>query len=109
SLSPEKGARKKRKRVGRGPSAGHGKTSCRGHKGYGARSGSKKRASFEGGQTPLARRLPKVGFNHQKRHPFATVNLDMLEKNFDANAEVNLASVTEAGLTQPERGGLKVL
>ncbi|GMW01597.1 MAG: 50S ribosomal protein L15 [Candidatus Hydrogenedentota bacterium] len=109
SLTSTTGARKKRKRVGRGPSSGHGKTSCRGHKGFKARSGSKRRPSFEGGQTPLARRLPKVGFNHSKRHPFAAVNVDLLENNFDSGAEVTLASVVEAGLAEVAPGGLKVL
>ena len=61
-LKPPKGAVTKRKRVGRGPGSGHGKTSCRGHKGANARSGGGVRAGFEGGQMPLQRRLPKWGF-----------------------------------------------
>lgn len=79
SLKPAEGATKKRKRVGRGPGSGHGKTSCRGHKGQKARSGAKHRAWFEGGQMPLQRRLPKRGFTNIFKKEFAVVNLGDLE------------------------------
>ncbi len=79
-LKYAEGSKKKSKRVGRGPGSGHGKTSCRGHKGQGSRSGSKKRAWFEGGQMPLQRRVPKRGFTNIFRKDFQVVNLDILEK-----------------------------
>ncbi|OVE79002.1 50S ribosomal protein L15 [bacterium I07] len=69
------GSKKKRKRIGRGPGSGHGKTSCRGHKGQGSRSGSKSRAWFEGGQMPLQRRIPKRGFTNIFKRNFDIVNL----------------------------------
>lgn len=80
NLAPAPGARKKRKRIGRGQGSGHGGTSTRGHKGAGARSGSGFRAWFEGGQMPLARRIPKRGFHSPFRKTFQLVNLGTLEK-----------------------------
>jgi large subunit ribosomal protein L15 len=74
-LKPPKGAIKKRKRVGRGPGSGHGKTSCRGHKGANSRSGGGVLPGFEGGQMPLKRRLPKRGFHNIFKKRFATVNI----------------------------------
>lgn len=74
------GAVKGRKRVGRGPGSGHGKTSCRGHKGQKARSGGKIRPGFEGGQMPLYRRLPKRGFNNKFRKIYSIINLDTLNR-----------------------------
>ena len=103
------GARKNRKRVGRGPGSGTGKTSGRGHKGAQSRSGYKRRIGFEGGQMPLHRRLPKRGFNHETRWPMAIVNLDMLDKAFDDGAEVTSETILKAGLTRAESGGVKVL
>ena len=79
-LRPAQGATKKRKRIGRGPGSGHGKTSCRGHKGQKARSGSSTRRGFEGGQMPLHRRLPKRGFTNIFRKEYALVKLYQLEK-----------------------------
>jgi large subunit ribosomal protein L15 len=73
-------SKKKRKRVGRGPGSGHGKTSTRGHKGQKARAGAKKRAWFEGGQMPLQRRVPKRGFTNIFRGEYQIVNLKSLEK-----------------------------
>lgn len=73
------GSTKKRKRVGRGPGSGHGKTSTRGHKGQKSRSGYKSKAYFEGGQMPLSRRLPKRGFRSPFKREFVIVNLDRLE------------------------------
>ena len=73
------GSTEKRKRVGRGPGSGHGKTSTRGHKGQKSRSGYKSKAYFEGGQMPLSRRLPKRGFRSPFKREFVIVNLDQLE------------------------------
>jgi len=73
------GSTRKRKRVGRGPGSGHGKTSTRGHKGQKSRSGYKSKAYFEGGQMPLSRRLPKRGFRSPFKREFVIVNLDKLE------------------------------
>jgi large subunit ribosomal protein L15 len=80
NLHPAPGSRKKRKRIGRGQGSGHGGTSTRGHKGAGARSGSGYRAWFEGGQMPLARRVPKRGFHSPFKVVFQTVNVLTLEK-----------------------------
>ena len=74
------GSKKKRKRLGRGPGSGLGKTSGRGHKGAKSRSGFKNKRGFEGGQTPLKRRLPKFGFTNPNRQTFQLINLDRLEK-----------------------------
>lgn len=103
------GLRKKRKRVGRGPGSGHGKTSCRGHKGQRARSGSTIRENFEGGQTPLARRLPKVGFNHTGRFPYAIVNLSRLVEAFEEGAVVTPEDIVAKGLAREAKCGVKVL
>ncbi|MCF6284296.1 MAG: 50S ribosomal protein L15 [Candidatus Hydrogenedentes bacterium] len=109
NLRNNAGAKKKRKRVGRGPGSGHGKTSCRGQKGQKSRAGYSRRLSFEGGQMPLHRRLPKRGFNHADRWPMAVVNIDSLEKAFEAGAEVTSAAIVAAGLARATRGGIKVL
>lgn len=79
NLAPQEGSTKQRKRVGRGPGSGHGKTAGRGHKGFKARSGSGIKPGFEGGQMPLQRRLPKRGFNNPTRKEVAIVSLDQLE------------------------------
>jgi large subunit ribosomal protein L15 len=80
NLKHAKGARKNRKRVGRGEGSGLGVTAGRGNKGYGSRSGSKKRSWFEGGQMPLQRRLPKFGFTNIHRKEYQVVNVEDLEK-----------------------------
>ena len=103
------GARKPRKRVGRGPGSGTGKTAGRGHKGQKARSGYSRRRGFEGGQMPLVRRIPKRGFHHRKRYPMAVVNLDVLERTFEANAVVTPESLLSARLVELAKGGVKVL
>jgi len=109
-LRPAKGARKKRKRIGRGPGSGHGKTSTRGHKGHKARSGGGKGPGFEGGQMPLYRRIPKRGFKNPFRREFAVVNLDDLARCFPRGGEVTPATLVEAGLLGSARRGLvKVL
>jgi large subunit ribosomal protein L15 len=103
------GARKARKRKGRGPGSGNGKTAGRGHKGARARSGYTQKAGHEGGQTPLARRLPKVGFHHESRFPVAIVNLDDIEKAFKAGDAVTPESLVKAKLVDPRKGGVKIL
>src|SRR5690554_6987113 len=80
-LKPPKGANKKRKRVGRGPGSGWGKTSGKGHKGQNARSGGRVNPRFEGGQTPLARRLPKFGFTNIHAKSVVSVNVRDLERD----------------------------
>jgi large subunit ribosomal protein L15 len=80
NLKPSSGSVKKRKRIGRGPGSGHGKTSTRGHKGQKARSGAKRRAWFEGGQMPLQRRIPKRGFTNIFKREYQIVNLASLSK-----------------------------
>lgn len=102
------GARKERKRVGRGTSSGHGKTSTRGQKGQGARSGGGKKPGFEGGQTPLFMRLPKRGFTNVNRKEFAIVNVEDLNK-FEANTVVDFEALKAAGLVKKELDGLKIL
>ena len=107
-LTYTEGARKKRKRVGRGTSSGSGKTSGRGQKGQGARSGGGKKPGFEGGQTPLFRRLPKRGFTNRNRKEYAIVNVEALN-NFEANSVVDTESLINAGLVKKELDGVKIL
>jgi large subunit ribosomal protein L15 len=107
-LRPAPGASKKRKRVGRGDGSGHGKTSCRGHKGQGARAGGGTRPGFEGGQMPLQRRLPKRGFHNPFRTQMAVVNLAQLEV-FPQGSEVTPESLAERGLISGKRPRFKIL
>lgn len=107
-LQYTEGARKARKRVGRGTSSGTGKTSSRGQKGQNARSGGGKKPGFEGGQTPLFMRLPKRGFTNFNRVEYAIVNVEQLNM-FDADATVTPASLKEAGLIKKELDGIKIL
>ncbi|RMG01152.1 MAG: 50S ribosomal protein L15 [Nitrospirae bacterium] len=108
-LKPAPGSRKRNKRVGRGPGSGHGKTSCKGHKGQKSRSGGTKGPGFEGGQMPLQRRLPKRGFSNQPfKKEYAIVNIDRL------NALEGVESITpevliERGVISRLKDGLKVL
>lgn len=108
-LRPGEGARKNRKRVGRGHGSGKGKTSGKGHKGQKARSGYSRRHGFEGGQMPLHRRLPKRGFRHQKRFDHSVVNLDLINDRFNDGDDVTSAALIEAGLADETGGGVKVL
>ena len=101
--------RKKRKRVGRGPGSGKGKTCGRGHKGQKSRSGYSRFRGFEGGQMPLHRRLPKRGFRHGDRFPCAIVNVDALNRVFEDGAEVTSEAIIEAGLAKALKGGVKIL
>jgi large subunit ribosomal protein L15 len=107
-LRPAPGSNKKRKRVGRGDGSGHGKTSCRGHKGQGARSGAGTRPGFEGGQMPLQRRLPKRGFHNPFRIEMAVVNLGQLE-DFPADSEVTPETLAQRGLVSGKQTRLKIL
>jgi large subunit ribosomal protein L15 len=97
NLSPAKGARKQRKRLGRGPGSGHGKTAGRGHKGFKARSGSGIKPGFEGGQMPLQRRVPKRGFVNINKIKFSIVSLEQLNK-LDNVSNVTTAFLIESGM-----------
>ncbi len=100
-LAPNEGATKKRKRVGRGIGSGHGKTCGRGHKGQKSRSGDRKMPSwFEGGQTPLHKRIPKRGFRSPNRVEYTVVNVKLLEKYFEAGEEVTPEKLLEKGLVK---------
>ena len=106
-LSPKQGSNKKKKRVGRGIGSGHGKTSCRGHKGQKARTGGGTRVGFEGGQMPLYRRLPKRGFTNIFRKDYAVVNLKDLDKL--SESVVTPEVILEKGLIKDTKGGIKIL
>lgn len=108
NLSPQKGATKQKKRLGRGPGSGHGKTAGRGHKGYKSRSGSGIKPGFEGGQMPLQRRLPKRGFVSLNRKEYVLVNLRDLDA-FEAGSVVDLEALGKAGLFTKIKDGVKVL
>jgi large subunit ribosomal protein L15 len=109
NLRPPKGAKHAKKRVGRGPGSGHGKTSSRGHKGAQSRSGSRNRRGFEGGQMPLHRRVPKRGFHNPFRIEYAVVNLDTLAEVFEAGSSVTPELLRERGLVRQSRVRIKVL
>ena len=117
TLKPAEGSRKPRKRVGRGEGSNGGKTAGRGHKGAGARSGSKRRVNFEGGQMPIHMRMRKLRGPTKKMsmpfEPFRThtqpVNLQDLEDRFDAGAEITEASLREKGLAKRKGVAVKVL
>ena len=102
-LTPAPGSTKNRKRVGRGNSSGHGTTSGRGQKGQGSRSGGTKGAGFEGGQTPLAMRLPKLpGFRNPRRIEYTAVNVERLERKFEDGAVIDRAALKAARITKSE-------
>ena len=108
TLKPALGSTKKRKRIGRGPGSGHGKTSTKGHKGQKARSGGSIKAGFEGGQMPLQRRLPKRGFTPLTRIEYSIVNLDQLE-TFESGVIVDSASLVSKGLIKSSCVAVKIL
>jgi large subunit ribosomal protein L15 len=109
NLKPAKGATSARKRVGRGPGSGLGKTSGRGEKGQKSRSGFKRKLGFEGGQMPLHRRVPKRGFTNARfRKEFAVVNLERLEI-FDAGSIITPDVLLKRGIIKKLKDGLKVL
>ena len=107
-MKPAEGARKQRKRVGRGTGSGHGKTSGRGHDGQNARSGGGVRLGFEGGQIPLFQRLPKRGFTNINRKEYAIVNLDTLNR-FEDGTEVTPELLIESGIVSNAKSGIKIL
>src|SRR6187455_3214960 len=108
-IRPPKGAKHAKKRVGRGPGSGHGKTSSRGHKGAQSRSGFSFKRGFEGGQMPLHRRVPKRGFHNPFRVEYAVVNLDTLAEVFDAGSEVTPDLLRDRGLVRKANVPVKVL
>jgi large subunit ribosomal protein L15 len=107
-LSPAEGARKKRKRVGRGPGSGHGKTSCRGHKGQKSRSGGGVSRGFEGGQMPLQRRLPKRGFTNIFKKDYSVINIRDLQR-FSPNSTLDRDAFIQAGLIKKNKNRIKIL
>ena len=109
NLHPPEGARRKRKRVGRGDGSGTGVTAGRGHKGAKSRSGYKRKRGFEGGQMPLHRRVPKRGFHNPFRVEYAIVNLDTLSERFDEGTEVTPELLRERRIVRESRAPIKVL
>jgi large subunit ribosomal protein L15 len=114
NISPSKGSNKAPKRIGRGAGSGHGGTSTRGHKGHSSRSGFKQKASFEGGQMPLSRRLPKYGFTNPFRIEYQEVNVARLQEMVDTNLiqngdSVNLEVLRKFGVIKSSRIPVKVL
>lgn len=107
-LKPAEGSRKERKRLGRGIGSGQGKTAGKGHKGQNARSGGGVRLGFEGGQTPLFRRLPKRGFTNIHRVEYAEVNLETLNR-FDEGIEITPELLIEARIVKNAKAGIKIL
>jgi large subunit ribosomal protein L15 len=108
TLKPALGSTKNRKRIGRGPGSGHGKTSTKGHKGQKARSGGSIKAGFEGGQMPLQRRLPKRGFTPLDRIEYSLVNLKQLDI-FEAGSTVDAAALVSKGLIKNACSAVKIL
>jgi large subunit ribosomal protein L15 len=107
-LQPAAGSKRKDKRVGRGVGSGHGKTSCKGHKGQKARSGGTKGPAFEGGQMPLQRRLPKRGFKNNFSVEFAIINLKDINTLKDMDI-ITPEALLEKGVIKNLKSGLKVL
>jgi large subunit ribosomal protein L15 len=104
------GAHKRRNRVGRGQGSGNGKTSGRGHKGAGSRSGNSLRLADEGGQMPLFRRLPKRGFNNALfARRYEIVNVSQLERSFEDGASVSMDELIGAGLVNSRKSRIKIL
>ena len=109
-LSPAPGSNREVKRIGRGHGSGWGKTAGKGHKGQWARSGGGVKPGFEGGQTKLAMRIPKRGFNNKNfATVYATVNVSDLEKAFENGAVIDAEALVEAGLLKKTFDGIKVL
>lgn len=109
-LSPVPGSRKKKKRLGQGLGSGQGKTAGKGHKGQKARAGVSIKANFEGGQMPLARRMPKRGFsNFRFTVKYEVVNIADLEERFDAGTEIDAAALSELRLISGSDKPVKIL
>lgn len=109
NLRPAIGSTKNRKRIGRGPGSGNGKTAGKGHKGQNARSGGGVKPGFEGGQMPLQRRLPKRGFKSLNKKVYALVNLRDLQEVFEAGSVVDIEALGQNGLVNRIYDGIKVL
>ena len=107
-LSPAEGSKKAVKRIGRGAGSGQGKTAGKGHKGQNARSGGGVAIGFEGGQTPLYKRIPKRGFTNFTRKEYAVINLDVLNR-FEDGAVVTPEVLKETGIVKKQLDGIKVL
>jgi large subunit ribosomal protein L15 len=107
-LKPDAGSRRRNKRVGRGIGSGHGKTSCKGHKGQKARSGGNKGPGFEGGQMPLQRRLPKRGFKNRFSIEFAIINLKDINA-LEGTDVITAETLLEKGIIKDLKSGLKIL
>lgn len=107
-LTPAKGAKKRRKRIGRGPGSGHGKTATKGHKGLLARSGGGKRPGFEGGQMPLIRRLPKFGFVNNFRTEYSIVNVSSFQ-DWSGSGTITPQAMVDAGLVKRKTLPIKIL
>ena len=108
-LSPAPGSRKAAWRKGRGYATGNGKTAGRGHKGQNARSGGGVRVGFEGGQMPLARRIPKRGFNNIFAKPLESVNVSVLNERYPDGAEIDAQTLLDAGVLSKCQYGVKIL
>jgi large subunit ribosomal protein L15 len=108
-VRPNRGATKKRKRVGRGPGSGHGGTATKGHKGEQARAGRAKGKGFEGGQMPLTRRIPKFGFKNPFRVEYQVVNVGLLEERFDAGSTVDVVALYARGVLHSKYAPVKLL
>jgi large subunit ribosomal protein L15 len=107
-LTPAKGAKKRRKRIGRGPGSGQGKTATKGHKGLLARSGGGKRPGFEGGQMPLIRRLPKFGFVNNFRTEYSIVNVSSFQ-DWNGSGTITPQAMVDAGLVKRKTLPIKIL
>jgi large subunit ribosomal protein L15 len=107
-LKPAEGSTRNRKRLGRGPGSGTGKTAGRGHKGQKSRSGYSRKRGFEGGQMPLVRRVPKRGFTNIFRKEYACVNLETLNR-FEEGTEISPAQLLKSGVIKNLKSGLKIL
>ncbi|NLC42208.1 MAG: 50S ribosomal protein L15 [Erysipelothrix sp.] len=107
-LKPNPGARTNRKRIGRGHGSGNGKTAGKGHKGQLARSGGSSAPGFEGGQTPIYRRLPKRGFTNFTRKEYVPVNVELLNR-FEDGTEVTPEILAAVGIAKQQLNGIKIL
>lgn len=109
NLSPAKGSVHRKKRIGRGPGSGWGKTAGRGSKGQWSRSGASQKRGFEGGQMPLHRRIPKRGFTNIFRKEFAEVNVDVLATRFESGSTVGPDELKSLRVVRKIKDGLKIL
>jgi large subunit ribosomal protein L15 len=108
-LKPAKGSKKKKKRLGRGPGSGHGKTSGKGHKGQKARSGGKVKPRFEGGQMPLQRRIPKRGFTNIFKKIYSIANIGRLNEKFDEGSVITPDLLIQQGVIKNNKYDVKIL